>query len=117
MGLLKRSARVAPDDGADAPSAGGAPPKPAPAQRRGRAATCAAILCAGCGKKKKANAPSRRVPAPPPPSEQVLIMLGCDNAGKSTLIAGMVGRPVESTIPTVGFDRATMVFNHTNKAG
>lgn len=44
-------------------------------------------------------------------------MLGCDNAGKSTLIAGMVGRPVESTIPTVGFDRATMVFNHESKGG
>ena len=46
--------------------------------------------------------------APAPPhesvSERTLIMLGCDGAGKSTLVAAMRGGDVSKVTPTVGFD-------------
>lgn len=47
-------------------------------------------------------------PALPPQavsaSERTLIMLGCDGAGKSTLVAAMRGGDVSKVTPTVGFD-------------
>ena len=48
-------------------------------------------------------------PAPPQDvsvsvSERTLIMLGCDGAGKSTLVAAMRGGDVSKVTPTVGFD-------------
>ena len=54
----------------------------------------------GGGKKR------RVAPAPPDsPSEITLIIIGCDNAGKSTLIASLCGGKIDSEItPTVGFN-------------
>ena len=48
-------------------------------------------------------------PAPPQDvsvsvSERTLIMLGCDGAGKSTLVAAMRGGDVSKVTPTVGFE-------------
>ena len=46
-------------------------------------------------------------PAPPQAasaSERTLIMLGCDGAGKSTLVAAMRGGDVSKVTTTVGFD-------------
>ena len=49
---------------------------------------------------KVAPAPPQAVSA----SERTLIMLGCDGAGKSTLVAAMRGGDVSKVTTTVGFD-------------
>eukprot|EP00962_Isochrysis_galbana_P002697 scaffold744_cov111-Isochrysis_galbana.AAC.2 len=66
-------------------------------------------------KPKRKSAVSRRsrrkvVPAPMPGAgaEQTWIVLGCDHAGKSTLIAGLCGKANrEDLAPTCGFSKST----------
>ena len=48
--------------------------------------------------------------APPPAQERTLIMLGCDGAGKSTLIAALRGSKLEEPTPTSGFDANRTVY-------
>ena len=69
-------------------------------------------------KPKKKLAASRRarrkvVPAPLPgeSAEQTWIVLGCDHAGKSTLIAGLCGKANrEDVTPTCGFSKSNATF-------
>ena len=54
---------------------------------------------------------SRVTPAPPSGVESCLIVIGCDNAGKSTLIAALRGKTLEDPSPTVGFDANKTVYH------
>ena len=94
MGLLTRATKVTPET---------VPPR----RRRGGGGSL--LLCCGRASTSVAVEPLAAAPPPPPlfsQQEQVtLIMLGCDDAGKTSLAAALAGRRLnELPDPTVGFE-------------
>lgn len=61
--------------------------------------------------KKKGRKLRKVAPAPHPGegAEQTWLLLGCDNAGKSTLMEGLCGRTRDGVTPTCGFNKSTAV--------
>ena len=98
FGLFRKSAAVAPSP----PDGDFSPPlklPPADAPRR-RPNWLLFFLPRGKGSKRSAKVAASSSSARP---EKTIIVLGCDGAGKSTLIAALGDKTIDDITPTVGF--------------